>query len=117
MEKIKLMCCGVFLGVVGVGFVVGVCFECIDCFELLSEGYFCYGVVFGDFDQISVMLWIVLSDDGGGYCGVELVCDVEFQDIIFEQGEMIMYVVFQLLGMLKILVEGLLLGMIYFYCF
>lgn len=117
MEKIKLTRRGALLGAAGAGLAVGACSERIDRFEPPAEGHFRHGVASGDPDQTSVMLWTALSDDGGGYRGVELARDAEFQDIIFEQGETIMYVVPQPLGTLKILAEGLLPGMTYFYRF
>lgn len=117
MEKIKLTRRGALMGAAGAGLAVGACSERIDRFEPPTQGHFRHGVASGDPDQTSVMLWTALTDDAGGYRGVELARDPEFQDIIFEQGETIMYVTPQPLGTLKVLADGLLPGMTYFYRF
>lgn len=80
-------------------------------------GPFRHGIASGDPDQNSVMLWTALTDDGGGYRGVEVARDEAFADIVFSQGQDIRYIQPQALGTLKILATGLEPGQTYFYRF
>ena len=90
----------------------------VDRFEpATATGPFRHGVASGDPDQTSVMLWTALTQDGGGYRGVEVARDEAFQDIVFEQGESLEYIQPQPLGTLKILADGLTPGERYFYRF
>jgi phosphodiesterase/alkaline phosphatase D-like protein len=82
-----------------------------------ADGPFRHGVASGDPDQTSVVLWTALSDDGGGYRGVEVATDEAFEDIVFAQGEDLVFVRMQPLATLKILAEGLEPGQRYFYRF
>tara|TARA_R110000868_G_scaffold144412_1_gene363569 strand:- start:11712 stop:13415 length:1704 start_codon:yes stop_codon:yes gene_type:complete len=118
MSKIKLTRRGAILGAAGAGLAVSACSPRIQPFEPSSnDSPFRHGVASGDPDQTSVMLWTALTNDGGGYRGVEVATDPAFDNIVFESGDDIRYVMMQPLGTLKILATGLQPGGAYFYRF
>ncbi|WP_300527142.1 alkaline phosphatase D family protein [Maricaulis sp.] len=119
MTKFDITRRGALWGAAGAGLAVSGCSSepQIDAFVPPADGPFRHGVASGDPDQTSVMLWTALSNDGGGYRGVELARDEAFEDIVFEQGEEIAYITVQPLGTLKILADGLEPGERYFYRF
>lgn len=119
MDKIDITRRGALLGAAGAGLAVAGCSSDpqIDAFVPPADGPFRHGVASGDPDQTSVMLWTALTDDGGGYRGVEVARDEDFTDMVFEQGEEVAYVTVQPLGTLKILATGLQAGEVYFYRF
>ena len=107
MSKINLTRRGALLGAAGASLAVGACSPRIEAFRPAStDGPFRHGIASGDPDQSSVMLWTALTNDGGGYRGVEVASDAEFENIVFESGEDIRYVMMQPLGTLKILATG-----------
>ncbi|WP_417482874.1 alkaline phosphatase D family protein [Maricaulis sp.] len=118
MSKIKLTRRAALMGAAGASLAVGACSPRIEAFQPASQdGPFRHGVASGDPDQTSVMLWTALTNDGGGYRGVEVATDPGFETIVFESGEDIRYVMMQPLGTLKILATGLRPGQTYFYRF
>jgi alkaline phosphatase D len=118
MSKINLTRRAALLGAAGASLAVGACSPRIDVFQPAStDGPFRHGLASGDPDQTSVMLWTALTNDGGGYRGVEVASDAGFENIVFESGEDIRYVMMQPLGTLKILATGLQPGQRYFYRF
>ena len=118
MSKINLTRRGALLGAAGASLAVGACSPRIEAFRPASnDGPFRHGVASGDPDQTSVMLWTALTDDGGGYRGVEVATDAGFDTIVFESGEDLRYIRMQPLGTLKILATGLQPGHSYFYRF
>lgn len=114
---VKLTRRGALLGAAGMGLAVGACSQGIERYEGAASGSFRHGVASGDPDQTSVVLWTALSDDGGGYRGVEVATDADFTDIVFETGDDIAYVMPQSLGTWKYLATGLEPGRQYFYRF
>jgi alkaline phosphatase D len=117
MTKTNLTRRGALLAAAGAGLTVGAC-SGIEPYEApVATGSFRHGVASGDPDQTSVVLWTALSDDGGGYRGVEVARDAQFADVVFSSGEDIRYIVAQALGTLKILASGLEPGQSYFYRF
>ncbi len=118
MKKINLTRRGALMGAAGASLAVSACAPQIEAFRPASEdGPFRHGVASGDPDQTSVMLWTALTNDGGGYRGVEVASDAAFENTVFESGEDIRYVTMQPLGTLKILATGLEPGRAYFYRF
>lgn len=118
MSKINLTRRAALLGAAGASLAVGACAPRIEAFRPAStDGPFRHGIASGDPDQTSIMLWTALTNDGGGYRGVELASDAEFENIVFESGEDIRYIMMQPLGTLKILATGLEPGQRYFYRF
>ncbi|WP_304070674.1 alkaline phosphatase D family protein [Maricaulis maris] len=117
MSKINLTRRTALIGAAGAGLAVTACSQSPDVFQPVENGSFNHGVASGDPDQSSVMLWTALTNDGGGYRGVEVARDDAFTDIVFEQGGEIAYVTVQPLGTLKILATGLEPGASYFYRF
>ncbi|WP_300540706.1 alkaline phosphatase D family protein [Maricaulis sp.] len=117
MTKTSLTRRGALIGAAGTGLAASACSPKPDTFQPRGEGHFRHGVASGDPDQTSVMLWTALSDDAGGYRGVELAHDEAFSDIVFQQGEERTYIRPQPLGTLKILATGLQPGRRYFYRF
>ena len=117
MSKINLTRRTALIGAAGAGLAVSACSQSPDVFQPVANGSFNHGVASGDPDQSSVMLWTALTNDGGGYRGVEVARDDAFTDIVFEQGGEIAYVTVQPLGTLKILATGLEPGASYFYRF
>lgn len=118
MSKINLTRRAALLGAAGATLAVGACAPRIEAFRPASnDGPFRHGIASGDPDQTSVMLWTALTNDGGGYRGVEVASDAEFENIVFESGEDIRYIMMQPLGTLKILATGLQPGQRYFYRF
>ncbi|RKQ94198.1 alkaline phosphatase D family protein [Maricaulis maris] len=117
MTKTNLTRRTALIGAAGAGLAVSACSQSPDVFQPVENGHFNHGVASGDPDQSSVMLWTALTNDGGGYRGVEVARDEAFTDIVFEQGEEITYVMMQPLGTLKILATGLEPGTSYFYRF
>ena len=113
----KLTRRGALIGAAGAGLAVGACSDSPDAFTPAGGTTFRHGVASGDPDGTSVMLWTALTDDGGGYRGVEVARDDAFSDIVFEAGEEIAYITVQPLGTLKILATGLEPGQRYFYRF
>jgi len=117
MTKTNLTRRSALIGAAGAGLAVSSCSKSPDVFQPVENGHFNHGVASGDPDPTSIMLWTALTDDGGGYRGVEVARDEGFTDIVFEQGEEITYVMMQPLGTLKILATGLEPGRTYFYRF
>ncbi len=118
MDKINVTRRGALVGAAGLSLAASGCSSPqIDAFTPPVDGAFRHGVASGDPDETSVMLWTALTNDAGGYRGVEVARDAEFADIVFEQGEEIAYVTTQPLGTLKILATGLQPGQAYFYRF
>lgn len=118
MSKINLTRRGALLGAAGASLAVSACAPGIEAFRPASnDGPFRHGLASGDPDQTSVMLWTALTNDGGGYRGVEVATDAGFENIVFESGEDIRYIMMQPLGTLKILATGLQPGQSYFYRF
>ncbi|MEA1943205.1 MAG: alkaline phosphatase D family protein [Pseudomonadota bacterium] len=117
MTEFKLTRRTALIGAAGAGLAVSACSSEPERFEARGEGVFRHGVASGDPDATSVMLWTALTDDGGGWRGVEVARDEAFTDIVFEQGEEIAYIQAQPLGTLKILATGLEPGQRYFYRF
>lgn len=117
MTKTNLTRRTALIGAAGAGLAVSACSQSPDVFQPVDNGVFNHGVASGDPDQTSVMLWTALTNDGGGYRGVELARDEAFTDIVFAQGDEITYVMMQPLGTLKILATGLEPGTSYFYRF
>ncbi|MBR9824302.1 MAG: alkaline phosphatase D family protein [Alphaproteobacteria bacterium] len=108
MDKINLTRRGALVGAAGLGLAASGCSAPqIDAFQPQTDGPFRHGVASGDPDNTSVMLWTAITDDAGGYRGVEVARDAEFTDIVFQQGEEIAYVTPQPLGTLKIMATGL----------
>jgi alkaline phosphatase D len=117
MKNIKMTRRGALLGAAGAGLVVGACSGPKRYQTPTVDGPFRHGVASGDPDQTSVVLWTALSDDGGGYRGVEVATDAEFADIVFEAGDDIAYAMPQSLGTWKYIATGLEAGQSYFYRF
>lgn len=117
MDKVKLTRRGALMGAAGAGLAVGACSAPIERFEHTAVGPFRHGVASGDPDQTSVVLWTALTDDGGGYRGVEVATDAGFADIVFETGDDIAYAVPHPLGTWKYIATGLEPGRSYFYRF
>lgn len=117
MTEFKLTRRTALIGAAGAGLAVSACSSEPERFEPRGEGAFRHGVASGDPDATSVMLWTALTQDGGGWRGVEVARDAAFTDIVFEQGEEIAYIQAQPLGTLKILATGLEPGQRYFYRF
>jgi phosphodiesterase/alkaline phosphatase D-like protein len=117
MSKIKLTRRTALIGAAGAGLAVSACSSGPERFEPRAEGHFRHGVASGDPDTNSIMLWTALSDDAGGWRGVEVARDEAFEDVVFRQGEEITYIQPQALGTLKILATGLQPGERYFYRF
>ena len=118
MNKINLTRRAALLGAAGASLAVGACAPQIEAFRPASnDGPFRHGLASGDPDQTSVMLWTALTNDGGGYRGVEVATDAAFENIVFESGQDIRYIMMQPLGTLKILATGLRPGQAYFYRF
>jgi len=117
MTDFKLTRRTALIGAAGAGLAVSACSSEPERFEPRGEGTFRHGVASGDPDATSVMLWTALTEDGGGWRGVEVARDEGFADIVFEQGEEIAYIQAQPLGTLKILATGLEPGQRYFYRF
>lgn len=117
MTKTNLTRRSALIGAAGAGLAVGACSPKPGVFQPVDNGTFSHGIASGDPDQTSVMLWTALTNDGGGYRGVEVARDAAFTDIVFEQGGEITYVMMQPLGTLKILATGLEPGVRYFYRF
>lgn len=118
MSKIKLTRRAALLGAAGASLAVGACAPGIEAFRSAqNDGPFRHGIASGDPDQTSIMLWTALTNDGGGYRGVEVATDAAFENIVFESGQDIRYVMMQPLGTLKILATGLEPGQSYFYRF
>jgi len=117
MSKIKLTRRTALIGAAGAGLAVSACSSGPERFEPRAEGHFRHGVASGDPDTNSIMLWTALSDDAGGWRGVEVARDEAFEDVVFRQGEEINYIQPQALGTLKILATGLEPGERYFYRF
>ena len=118
MSKIKLTRRAALMGAAGASLTVGACAPRIDAFQPAgTDGPFRHGIASGDPDQTSIMLWTALTNDGGGYRGVEVATDPAFDNIVFESGEDIRHVMMQPLGTLKILATGLRAGQTYFYRF
>jgi phosphodiesterase/alkaline phosphatase D-like protein len=117
MSKIKLTRRTALIGAAGAGLVTSACSSGPERFEPRAEGHFRHGVASGDPDTNSIMLWTALSDDAGGWRGVEVARDEAFEDVVFRRGEAITYIQPQALGTLKILATGLQPGERYFYRF
>ena len=117
MSKTDLTRRGALLAAAGAGLTVGACSNRQPYEAPVQDGPFRHGVASGDPDQTSVILWTAISDDAGGYRGVELATDEAFADIIFSAGEEIQFVAMHPLGTLKHLATGLLPGQTYFYRF
>jgi len=117
MSKMKLTRRTALIGAAGAGLAVSACSSGPERFEPRAEGHFRHGVASGDPDTNSIMLWTALSDDAGGWRGVEVARDEAFEDVVFRQGEEITYIQPQALGTLKILATGLQPGERYFYRF
>ncbi|MED5547784.1 MAG: alkaline phosphatase D family protein [Pseudomonadota bacterium] len=117
MSKMKLTRRTALIGAAGAGLAVSACSSRPDRFEPRAEGHFRHGVASGDPDTNSIMLWTALSDDAGGWRGVEVARDEAFDDVVFRQGEEITYIQPQALGTLKVLATGLQPGERYFYRF
>ncbi len=117
MSKMKLTRRTALIGAAGAGLAVSACSSGPERFEPRAEGHFRHGVASGDPDTNSIMLWTALSDDAGGWRGVEVARDEAFEDVVFRQGEEINYIQPQALGTLKILATGLEPGERYFYRF
>ena len=117
MTDFKLTRRTALIGAAGAGLAVSACSSSPERYEAAGEGTFRHGVASGDPDTTSVMLWTALTEDGGGWRGVEVARDESFADIVFEQGEEIAYIQAQPLGTLKILATGLEPGQRYFYRF
>ena len=78
MSKINLTRRGALLGAAGASLAVGACSPRIEAFRPAStDGPFRHGIASGDPDQSSVMLWTALTNDGGGYRGVEVASDAD----------------------------------------
>jgi alkaline phosphatase D len=117
MKNIKMTRRGALLGAAGAGLAVGACSGPRRYEPPAMDGHFRHGVASGDPDPSSVVLWTALSDDGGGYRGVEVARDEAFADIVFETGDDIQYVMPQSLGTWKYIATGLEPGQTYFYRF
>lgn len=117
MSQMKLTRRGALIGAAGAGLAVGACSSRPEAFQPGGSGTFRHGIASGDPDATSVMLWTALTEDGGGWRGVEVARDEGFADIVFEAGEEIAYIQMQPLGTLKILATGLAPGERYFYRF
>ncbi len=117
MTKANLTRRTALIGAAGAGLAASSCSKSPDVFRPVDNGHFNHGIASGDPDQNSVMLWTALTNDGGGYRGVELARDEGFADIVFEQGGEVTYVMMQALGTLKILATGLEPGTTYYYRF
>lgn len=117
MTKISLTRRSALIGAAGAGLAVSSCSPAPEAFRSVGEGHFRHGVASGDPDQSSVMLWTALTDDAGGWRGVEVARDADFTDIVFQQGEERTYIQPQALGTLKVLATGLQAGTRYFYRF
>lgn len=117
MDKVKLTRRGALMGAAGAGLAVGACSSPVERYEHTADGPFRHGVASGDPDTTSVVLWTALTEDGGGYRGVEVATDEAFSNIVFETGEEIAYVMPQPLGTWKYIANGLETGRQYFYRF
>ena len=117
MTKLSLTRRTALIGAAGAGLVLTACSETPDSFVPGGEGAFRHGVASGDPDTNSVVLWTALTQDGGGFRGVEVARDADFTDIVFAEGGEITYIQPQPLGTLKVLATGLEPGQTYFYRF
>ena len=103
MTKLSLTRRTALIGAAGTGLVLTACSETPDSFVPGGEGAFRHGVASGDPDTNSVVLWTALTQDGGGFRGVEVARDADFTDIVFAEGGEITYIQPQPLGTLKVL--------------
>ncbi len=117
MTKMSLTRRTALIGAAGTGLVLTACSESPDVFQPAGDGHFRHGVASGDPDTTSVVLWTALTNDAGGFRGVELARDADFTDIVFAEGGEIAYIQPQPLGTLKVLATGLEPGQDYFYRF
>ena len=119
MTKTDLTRRGALLGAAGASLTVAACSgQQPEPMVVSDTGTpFKHGVASGDPDQSSVMLWTAITEDGGGYRGVQVATDREFTNVVFEAGDDIAYVMPQPLGTWKYLATGLEAGRTYFYRF
>lgn len=80
-----------------------------------QTGPFRHGVASGEPDQTSVVLWTAITDDSGGEYIFQVAEDEAFENIVFEEGEMRVYVTTNAISTFKTIATGLQPDTRYFY--